>query len=110
MVTTAKGKLSSVNLEVENKTFANVVLVSGGYPESYQKEKIIFGLEQNNDSIVFHAGTKKKNNAIVTNGGRVLSLVSKSYDFKDALKKSYYLAEKIHFENKNFRKDLGFDL
>jgi phosphoribosylamine--glycine ligase len=110
MVTTAKGKLSSINLEVENKTFANVVLVSGGYPESYQKEKIISGLEQNNDSIVFHAGTKKKNNAIVTNGGRVLSLVSKSYDFKDALKKSYHLAEKIHFENKNFRKDLGFDL
>ena len=110
MVKTASGELDTINLEVDNSTYANVVVVSGGYPETYEKGKKITGLNKKGNSIVFHAGTKKENKDIVTSGGRVLSVVSKSNDFKSALIKSYKSIEGIHFDKKNFRKDLGFDL
>ena len=110
MIKTVLGELDTIKLEVDNSTYANVVLVSGGYPETYENEKKITGLNKVRGSIMFHAGTKREDADIVTNGGRVLSIVSKSNDFKSALTKSYKSVEGIHFDKKNFRKDLGFDL
>jgi phosphoribosylamine--glycine ligase len=110
MVKTASGDLDTIKLEVDNSTYANVVLVSGGYPETYENGKKITGLNKKGNSIIFHAGTKKEDKDIVTSGGRVLSVVSKSNDFKSALTTSYKSVEGIHFDKKNFRKDLGFDL
>jgi phosphoribosylamine--glycine ligase len=110
MVKTANGKLDSVKLEIEMMSYANVVAVSNGYPEQYEKGKIISGLEIKNDSIIFHAGTKNKSENIVTNGGRVLSVVSRADSFDLALKKSYQNIKTIKFEGKKYRKDLGFDL
>ncbi len=110
MINTAKGDLKSINLDVDKSSFVNVVMVSGGYPETYQKGKKITGLNKHHDSIVLHAGTKSEENEIVTNGGRVLSVISKSSDFHSALEKSYKTIKSIDFEGKYYRKDLGFDL
>ena len=86
------------------------MLASGGYPEDYKKGFEISGLNEVKDSIIFHAGTTLKNNNIVTNGGRVLSVVSSGKTMKEALEKSYNNIGKINFEGKTFRKDIGFDL
>jgi len=86
------------------------VLASNGYPEDYQKGFEISGLNEVEDSIIFHAGTSLENNKTVTNGGRVLSIVSSGKTMKEALKKSYKNIDKINFEGKTFRKDIGFDL
>ena len=86
------------------------MLASGGYPENYKKGFKISGLNQVNDSIIFHAGTAQQNNNIVTSGGRVLSVVSSGKTMKEALQKSYKNIDKINFEGKTFRKDIGFDL
>ena len=110
MIKTANGNLNTVNLEIDEISFANVVMVAGGYPESYEKGNVIKGLDSQEESIIFHAGTKQDGKSIVTNGGRVLSVVSKSNDFKSALKKSYKTIESIEFDRKYYRKDLGFDL
>ncbi len=87
-----------------------MILVSGGYPEAYEKGKIITGLEQVEDSIVFHAGTKKMGNQIVTNGGRVLAITSFGENFRQALELSNKNAERIQFTGKYYRRDIGFDL
>ena len=110
MVKTANGKLDSVKLEIEKMSYANVVAVSKGYPEQYEKGKTITGLEAESDSIIFHAGTKKESENIITNGGRVFSVVSTAESFDSALKKSYQNIKSINFEGKHYRKDLGFDL
>jgi phosphoribosylamine--glycine ligase len=86
------------------------MLVSGGYPEKYEKAKVINGLDDVKDSIVFHAGTAVKEGKVISNGGRVLSVTSFGKDFKEALKQSYQSIEKISFEKMKFRKDIGFDL
>ena len=106
----ADKKLDSFKLEIDKQSATTVMLVSGGYPEAYEKGKTITGLEEVKDSIVFHAGTKSDNNKIKTNGGRVLALTSFGNDFKEALNKSYKSIKKIHFEKMNYRKDIGFDL
>lgn len=93
-----------------NQTVTTVMLVSGGYPEEYEKNKEISGLNDAKDSIIFHAGTKLENGRIYTNGGRVLAVSSFGKDMNDALQKSYNNAEKISFEGKYYRKDIGFDL
>ena len=85
-------------------------MVAGGYPEKYQKGKEIIVLNRDYESLNLHAGTKNEANKIVTSGGRVLSVISKSTEFKSALKKSYKTIESIDFEGKYYRKDLGFDL
>jgi|TARA_B110000438_G_scaffold146245_1_gene140842 phosphoribosylamine--glycine ligase len=110
MIKTATGKLDTIKIEVDEMSYSNVVMVSGGYPEAYEKGKKITGLNKEYESIVLHAGTKKQNNNIITNGGRVLSVISKGEDFRSALRKSYKTIESIDFEGKFFRKDLGFDL
>ncbi|MBT8298442.1 MAG: phosphoribosylamine--glycine ligase, partial [Maribacter sp.] len=102
--------LDAIDIELDERTAATVMLVSGGYPEAYEKGKTIAGFENVEDSIVFHAGTDSKNDNIVTNGGRVMAITSFGSDFKKALQKSYQNIDKIHFGNKNFRKDIGFDL
>src|SRR5690606_23709159 len=85
----ADGKLSEKMLETEERTATTVMMVSGGYPEDYEKGKVISGIDSVNDSIVFHAGTTLKNDEILTNGGRVLAVTSYGKDFKEALEKSY---------------------
>ncbi|WP_026932883.1 phosphoribosylamine--glycine ligase [Christiangramia echinicola] len=107
---TWKGDLDKVNLEIDERSATTVMMVSGGYPESYQKGKTISGLDDIKDSIVFHAGTKIEDGEIVTSGGRVIALTSFGEDYKKALKKSYQSAEKLQFDKMYFRKDIGFDL
>ena len=102
--------LNTKTLEIDDKSAITVVLVSGGYPENYEKGKEIFGIETVEDSIVFHAGTTSNNGKTVTSGGRVLAITSYGDDYKKALKKSYQNIEKLCFDKMYYRKDLGFDL
>lgn len=106
----AKGKLNEINLEIDQRTATTVMAVSGGYPEAYEKGKEITGIENIEDSLVFHAGTKKSDGKVVTNGGRVIAITSLGNDFQEALQKSYQNMEKLHFDGMYYRKDLGFDL
>ena len=102
--------LDELELEVDSNYFVNIVLASGGYPEKYEKGKVISGIDSVEGSVIFHAGTLKKNDEVYTNGGRVLSVVSTAPNLKEALKKSYKTISKIQFQGKTFRKDIGFDL
>ena len=102
--------LDKINLKINPDQFSNVVLASKGYPEKYEKGFDIDGLNNVTDSIIFQAGTTLAENKTITNGGRVLSVVSRDKTFQRALKKSYSNIEKINFEGKTFRKDIGFDL
>ena len=104
------GTFSEKDLEITEKVATTVMLVSGGYPEAYEKGKEITGIEKVSDSIVFHAGTKQEGEVLKTNGGRVIALTSFGENINDALKKSYDSAEKIAFEGKYFRRDIGFEL
>ena len=111
MICTAKETLNSCEIEISDDTYTNVVMVAGGYPEGYEKGNVITGVPENTEeTIIFHAGTKEMKNDITTNGGRVLSVVSKGLDHKQALSKSYKTVSKINFKDKNYRKDIGFDL
>ncbi len=103
-------KLDEIQLEVDERTATTVMVVSGGYPEDYEKGKEISGLDQIQDSIVFHAGTKTENGKVVSNGGRVLAVTSYGNDYQEAVKKSYQNIEKLHFDTMYYRKDIGFDL
>lgn len=102
--------LDKINLKINPDYFSNVVLASKGYPENYEKGFHIKGLNLIEDSIIFEAGTSLTDNKTLTNGGRVLSVVSRDKTFQAALKKSYKNIEKINFVGKIFRKDIGFDL
>ena len=104
------GTFSEKDLEVMQEVATTVMLVSGGYPEAYEKGKEITGIEKVSNSIVFHAGTKQEGDAVKTNGGRVIALTSFGENINDALEKSFDSAEKIDFKGKYFRKDIGFDL
>lgn len=106
----AMGTLNTIDLKIDERSATTVMLVSGGYPEAYEKGKELTGIAEVHDSHVFHAGTKLINNKVVTNGGRVMALTSFGRDYKEALAKSYESAAKIQFEGVNYRKDLGFDL
>lgn len=106
----ANQTLENAVLETDERTATTVMIVSGGYPEDYEKGKTITGLDQVENSIVFHAGTAEKNGNIVTNGGRVIAVTSYGENFKEALKQSYKNVEKINFDKKYYRTDLGFDL
>ena len=110
LISCANQNLDKIDLEFDPQYYTNVVLASGGYPEEYKKGFEITGLNSVKDSLIFHAGTAMNNGHIVTNGGRVLSIVSSSKSMKEALRKSYLNIEKINFEGKVFRKDIGFDL
>jgi phosphoribosylamine--glycine ligase len=106
----ATEKLAGFELSLDERTAATVVVVSGGYPEEFEKGKEIFGLDDKTDSLIFHAGTKEENGKIISNGGRVLAVTSFGDTFSTATKKSYQTIENIKFDKMNFRKDIGFDL
>ncbi len=107
---TGKGKLSECKMIVSNKVATTVILVSGGYPEDYEKGKIITGLEEVKNATPFHAGTKISNGNIVTAGGRVIAATALGNSMNEALEKSYKAANTIKFEGKYFRRDIGKDL
>ncbi len=106
----ANETLSNEVLETDERSAATIMLVSGGYPEDFEKGKRITGIENIQDSLVFHAGTKNQDNTIVSNGGRVLAVTSYGTDYKEAIKKSYQNIAGLHFDKMYFRKDIGFDL
>ena len=101
---------SEKDLNITEEIATTVMLVSEGYPENYEKGKLVYGLENIQNSYAFHAGTVKKENQILTNGGRVISLTSFGRTIDEALKKSYESANTVSFEGKYYRKDIGFDL
>lgn len=103
-------RLDEVEIEIDPRTATTVMLVSGGYPEAYEKGKEIKGCNEIKNSLVFHAGTTFDEDKVVTNGGRVMAITSFGNDFKEALKISYQNIEKISFDQMNYRKDIGFDL
>lgn len=107
---TYRQKLDTIDIEIDERAATTVMLVSGGYPEDYEKGKEISGLENIEDSIVFHAGTKSEAGKVVTNGGRVIAITSMDNDFRKALKKSYQNIDKLSFDRMNYRRDIGFDL
>lgn len=107
---TAKGTLNKVKFETENKATATIMLVSGGYPGKYEKGKKINHINQVKDSMIYHAGTAIKDSDLITSGGRVIAVTSYGNTIFDALKQSYQNAEKIQFDGKYYRKDIGFDL
>lgn len=98
------------SLEIDNRTAVTVMMVSGGYPGDYEKGKEIVMPGDVTDSILFHAGTKKVDNRVVTDGGRVLAITSYGNNMDEALERSYRTLTRISFEKCNFRKDIGFDL
>lgn len=107
-----KQNLDRFSIETDPRYTAAVMLVSSGYPDSYEKNKPISGLEMVQDSVIFHAGTKSDEvkTRILSNGGRVLAVTSYGDTMEEAFSKSYKNVDKINFENKAFRKDLGKDL
>ncbi|MBK9225183.1 MAG: phosphoribosylamine--glycine ligase [Flavobacterium sp.] len=109
-IAVADGKLNEVTLEIDPRSATTIVVVSGGYPEHFEKGKVISGIENVTESIVFHAGTKTDNDKIVSNGGRVLAITSYGDTFQETIKKSYQSIEKLHFDTMYYRKDIGFDL
>tara|TARA_B100000900_G_scaffold82506_1_gene66676 strand:- start:3810 stop:5081 length:1272 start_codon:yes stop_codon:yes gene_type:complete len=104
------GTFSEKDLNVSDDVAATVMLTSSGYPEEYSVGHKISGLDDIDCSIVFHAGTKHKNKKIITSGGRVMSITSFGKTMEDALKNTYESVNKINFEGKYYRKDIGFDL
>ena len=106
----ANEKLDEITLEIDDRSATTIMVVSGGYPEDFEKGKVISGLETIEDSIVFHAGTKLENGNVVSNGGRVIAVTSYGKNFEEAIKKSYQNIDKLNFDKMYFRKDIGNDL
>jgi len=106
----SKGTFGEQDFYVDEDVATTVMLVSGGYPESYQKGKTINGIEAVENSLVFHAGTRQEEDKVLTNGGRVMAITSFGRTMQDALDKSFDNAEKIQFDDKYYRRDIGFDL
>jgi phosphoribosylamine--glycine ligase len=111
LMATSNGTLADYKMVLDDRSATTVMLVSGGYPEAYEKNKKISGINSVDDSLIFHAGTKTNDSGeIVTNGGRVIAVTSYGEDYNKALKKSYENISKIDFDGMNYRKDIGFDL
>ncbi len=106
----ANQTLSDVTIEIDERAATTVMLVSGGYPEAYEKGKEISGIDKIEDSLVFHAGAKYQKDKVVTSGGRVMAITSYGNTYQEAIKKSYQSIENLHFDKMYYRKDIGFDL
>lgn len=106
----ALGTVDKAECELDTRTAATVMLVSGGYPEAYEKDKEIFGAEIEGDFIVFHAGTKRVGDKLFTAGGRVMAVTSLGECMDEALEKSYRIIKNIRFDGMYYRKDIGRDL
>ncbi len=110
MIASAEGRLKEIQLEISNQNAATVMLVSAGYPGDYAKGKVMTGFEGVNDSLLFHAGTKlNDNNEVETNGGRVLAITSLADTIQEAVALSMKAAEKIDYEGKYYRRDIGYE-
>ncbi len=111
MLATCEGKLSKIKtLEWDNRACVCVVCASGGYPGNYAKDKEINGLDKiakTEDVVIFHAGTKKVGDKILTNGGRVLAVTGLGTTIKDAINKTYAAVNKVNFEGMHYRRDIG---
>ena len=110
LIAMANGTLRDIDIEIDERAATTIMLVSGGYPEAYEKGKEIKGLELISDAIPFHAGAQLDNGKIVTSGGRVLAITSYGETYQEAIKKSYQNIEKLHFDKMYYRRDIGFDL
>ena len=106
----ANQTLSEVSINIDERAATTIMIVSGGYPEAYEKGKEITGIEKITDSIAFHAGATFKDGKVVTSGGRVMAITSYGNTYQEAIKKSYQSIENLHFDKMNYRKDIGFDL
>ena len=106
----SNGSLDKINIEIDERAATTIMLVSGGYPEAYEKGKEITGVDAIDGSIAFHAGAILKDDKIVTSGGRVMAITSYGNTYQEAIKKSYQNIDKLHFDKMNYRKDIGFDL
>lgn len=109
-VAVSRKKLKKKYLEIDTRTASTVMLVSKGYPGAYEKGKEITGLDNPGKSVIFHAGTRLTDGKVVTNGGRVLSITSFGNDMTEALARTYITADRIQFEGKYYRRDIGYDL
>ncbi len=106
----AEDNLEEKVLETDDRCVTTVIIASGGYPEHYEKGKVITGLEETENCAVFHSGTKSEGGRVLTSGGRVLAVSSWGTSIQEALDGSYRNAARINFENMYFRPDIGFDL
>lgn len=106
----ATNTLSECDIQFDERSACTVMMVSGGYPEEYEKGKTISGLNAVTDSIVFHAGTASDGPVVVSNGGRVLAVTSYGKNLESALERSYRSIEKISYDKAYYRKDIGFDV
>ena len=106
----ADGDISKCKVEFDERSAVTVMLVSGGYPEAYVNGKVMTGMENVEDSILFHAGTKQDGDNVVTAGGRVIAVSSYGATKEEALATSFKNAQKIKFEGVYYRSDIGFDL
>ncbi|MEZ4796943.1 MAG: phosphoribosylamine--glycine ligase [Flavobacteriaceae bacterium] len=106
----ANQTLDKIDIEIDERAATTVMLVSGGYPEAYEKGKEITGIDAIKDSIPFHAGATLKEGKVVTSGGRVMAITSYGNTYQEAIKKSYQNIEKLNFDKMYYRKDIGFDL
>jgi phosphoribosylamine--glycine ligase len=106
----ANGTLDKINIDIDERAATTIMLVSGGYPEDYERGKAITGIEAIEESIAFHAGAQLENGRVVTSGGRVMAITSYGNTYQEAIKKSYQNIEKLHFDKMYYRKDIGFDL
>jgi phosphoribosylamine--glycine ligase len=110
LVASAKGELKDKTIEIDEHHAVTVALVSGGYPGEYKTGKSIQGLERNDNALIFHAGTKKQNENVVTDGGRVLAVTGKGTSLEEARDQVYQTAAQLHWEGLYYRKDIGQDL
>jgi len=106
----ANETLNEIDIDIDQRAATTVMLVSGGYPEAYEKGKEISGIGAVSESILFHAGAKLKDENILTSGGRVMAITSYGNTYQEAIKKSYQSIEKLKFDKMYYRKDIGFDL
>ncbi|MBD0823372.1 phosphoribosylamine--glycine ligase [Aestuariibaculum marinum] len=106
----ANGTLNKIDIEIDERAATTIMMVSGGYPEAYEKGKEITGLDDIEESIPFHAGAQLKEGKVVTSGGRVIAITSYGETYQEAIKKSYQSIDKLNFDKMYYRKDIGFDL